>query len=183
MAPEETTDIVKVLVRMEAMDVFGRQQTCEDSEGRRPYDPPEAPAAHDLVRKTINFNIVRDCLFARRVRSGARYCEQNQCNAPMGQCAIAGTAEGLPLMTADEYGIGNADANISPPRWSQVHDGAHPGNDCSVSNLDWCDLGLGFNRPNGFSQFALPSPAIVLRTVGGPPGQQKNNTNISICRC
>jgi hypothetical protein len=81
-------------------------------------------------------NIARDCLFAQRVQSGAHYYKHNRCITPMGLCEIDGSAAGRPLMTSDAYGIGNADRSISPPRWSQAHSGAHPGNDWSVSNLD-----------------------------------------------
>jgi hypothetical protein len=77
--------------------------------------------------------VSRDCTFAQRVQSGAHYYQQNECDTPMGRCFIAGDAAVRPLMTSDAYGIGPAMTDISPPRWSEVHAAAHPGEDWGVS--------------------------------------------------
>jgi hypothetical protein len=57
MAAEETLNVMKALMKMESMDVFGQQKAYENCGGRHPYEPPEASAACDLVRKTINFTL------------------------------------------------------------------------------------------------------------------------------
>jgi hypothetical protein len=69
------------------------------------------------------------------VQSGAHFYQQNMCETPMGPCVIAVDVMGSPLMTADAYGVGNTSTQISPPRWSALHGGAHLGDDWGAGSF------------------------------------------------
>jgi hypothetical protein len=56
--PEEyVTHVMEAIMTLEALDVFAQRKIYEDSEGRRPYESDDAPAAYELLRRLIDLTM------------------------------------------------------------------------------------------------------------------------------
>jgi hypothetical protein len=60
------------------------------------------------------------------VLGGTHTLPRNDSNTTKGLALVVADAQGVAIMARDAYGIGNQGADISPPRWSQVHGGSKP---------------------------------------------------------
>jgi hypothetical protein len=54
---EYVAEVMKAMMRLEALDVLTRPKIYEESEGRHPHESDDAPAAYELLRRTIGLTM------------------------------------------------------------------------------------------------------------------------------